>query len=134
MTGDPATLREEQTVLEVLDEIVAHGRAIISPELAERWAKEFRGEGGPLTLADIGLAPRRMDSFHRATYTDPELQGVATYEVAIAIANAIVGNDKADPYATIFHGTGRNAALWTRRAVNRIRVHYGYAPIDEYDG
>lgn len=73
-----------------------------------------------------------MKSFYRATYSDPDLDGVGVYELAIAIATAL-GEPAPDGgwHASPFHGQGRSAELWTRRAVAAIQRHYGLAPISE---
>jgi hypothetical protein len=109
-------------------------RLIIDPEKAETVARILTAErpGQGKGLDEIGIRPRPMRQFYRANYTHPDLPGVAVHELAIAIAIAL--GEKApsgDWYASPFMGTGRNAELWTRRAVAAIQRHYGFPPVDE---
>ena len=115
---------------ETLDDITRHARSIVSPEQAGRWASVFG-----LTLAQLQLEPRKMGTFYRATYRDADQKGIAVHSLAVALARALGCPEDGDPYATPYSGTGRSAALFTRRAVNRIRTHHlGLPPLDEHAG
>lgn len=114
--------------------LIQAARLIISPTKAESIARILTAEraGKGKSLKQIGVTPRRMKNFHRATYYRPEDHGVGVYELAIAIATTLGEQPPGgDWYGTPFMGTGRNAELWTRRAVGAIQRHYGLSPIDE---
>lgn len=118
-----------------IDQILEVARGIVSPEIAETWARILTAQkpGQGRGLKDLGVKPRRMDRFYRATYNDPKQLGVSVHELAIAIASSLRHKDAQpiDWYASPFSGTGRNAELWTRRAVGAIQRFYGLEPVNE---
>jgi len=139
--GEGSPMKEvKEPRLQALDEIVSLDRWIVSPERAETWARCLTATkpGQGLGLADLGLRPRRMATFYRATYDDPEEEGVAVSSLAIAQAKPLeLYGPQEDPYGSPFIGTGRSHALWTRRAVRRIQVHLGVderLAVDEMGG
>lgn len=120
---------------QAIDEILELSRGIVSAELAETWARILtaREPGKGKGLTELGLKPRRMDTFYRANFSDPKATGLAVYSIAIAIARHLMpGLDATTDYmASPYHGQGRSAELWTRRAVGVIQQAYGITPVAE---
>lgn len=89
-------------------------RSIIDPKLASKIAKAFG-----YTLKNLGLVPHKVSMEYRATYFDPNDEGVGVYRLACAIASK--QNPLWEQPISPFYGRGSTVEFYTEEALKVIQ-------------
>jgi len=102
------------TKAKAMELMLEMARDLIEPTLARKIAKAFG-----YTLKDLGIKPKKVSEYYRATPYAKNLSAVSNHHLAEAIYQEIIKDNT--PIERPFHGVGRNAEHVTEQSVGGIK-------------